>query len=221
MPKSKTEDQVSPPAKADAKFQRDLSVENKIIDATVKCFQRFGINKTSMEDIAKVAKLSRPTIYRYFPSRHHLAVEVLVREVHDHTRLVLPLLEEHKYPPTAMVESIVFAVSAAREHPYTSIVVSDAGNELLSRVAGADTAMLAAMSEIWLPSLNSWRENGYLRAEIKLEDLLLWITFYMHSTLGKGFVAMTPNRMRRMLRTLVIPAVFDFDRLKQDFPDEQ
>jgi AcrR family transcriptional regulator len=205
----------------ESKFQRDPGVEDRIIDATVKCFQRFGINKTSMEDIAKVAKVSRPTIYRYFPSRHHLAVEVLIREVRDHTRLVVPLFEEYAYPPTAMVEGIVFAVSAAREHPYTSIVVTDAGTELLSRVGGADTAMLSAMSEMWLPSLTKWREKGYLRKEVKLEDLLLWITFYMHSTLGKGFVAMTPDRMRRMLRTLVIPAVFDFERLHKDFPKEK
>ena len=32
-------------------FRRNISVEAKIIDATVKCFQRFGINNTSMDDI--------------------------------------------------------------------------------------------------------------------------------------------------------------------------
>src|SRR3546814_19442189 len=70
-------------------FRRDVRVEDKIIDATVKCFERYGIQKTSMDDIAKIAKISRPTIYRYFPSRHHLAVEVLVREIRDHIRIVI------------------------------------------------------------------------------------------------------------------------------------
>lgn len=201
-------------------FGRDMSVEDKIIDATVKCFNRYGINKTSMDDIAKMAKVSRPTIYRYFPSRHHLAVEVLVREIRDHTRVLGPLFKEYKYPPRAMVEGIIFAVSTAQEHPYTKIILSDEGSELLSKVAGSDQALLEAMSEMWLPPLTRWREEGYLRPGIRLDDLTLWITFYMHNTLGKAdFMSITPERMRRMLETLLVPAVFDMDKLKQDFPD--
>src|SRR3546814_2891267 len=87
-------------------FRRDVRVEDKIIDATVKCFERYGIQKTSMDDIAKIAKISRPTIYRYFPSRHHLAVEVLVREIRDHIRIVIPILREEPYPPKAMIDAI-------------------------------------------------------------------------------------------------------------------
>lgn len=195
-------------------------VEDKIVDATIKCFRRFGINKTSMDDIAKAARLSRPTIYRYFPSRNHLAVEVLVREVRDHTRLVVPLLKEHRFPPRAMVEGIVFAIATAKEHPYTSIIVSDEGAELLAKVAGSDEATLAAMSELWLPSLTRWRESGYLRPELKMDDVLLWITLYMHTSLGKSFVKLTEERMRRMIETLVVPAIFDLEALRKDFPDE-
>lgn len=201
-------------------FQRDQRVEDRIIDATVKCFERFGIGKTSMEDIAKLAKLSRPTIYRYFPSRHHLAVEVLVREVRDHTAIVAPLLDETPYPPRALVEGILLAVSTAREHPYTGILVSDAGSELLSRVGGSDRAMLKAMAEMWLPAIQRWRKGGWLRTGINLDDLLLWITLFMHTTLGKGFTALSAERMRRILNTLVVPAVFNLEKLKKDFPRE-
>lgn len=201
-------------------FRRDIRIEDRIIDATVKCFQRFGINKTSMDDIAKVAKVSRPTIYRYFPSRHHLAVEVLVREVRDHTRLVTPVLRETPYPPTALIEGIVLAVSTAREHPYTQIVLSDAGAELLAKVPGTEQALLDAMGEQWLPSLTRWREAGYLKPSVRLDDLLLWITFYMNASIGKAnFMAITEDRMRRMLETLLVPSVFDFTKLAADFPD--
>lgn len=207
-------------SKLDSVAGHDERVEDKIIDATVKCFRRFGINKTSMDDIAKAAKLSRPTIYRYFPSRHHLAVEVLVREVRDHTRLVVPILKEHRYPPRALVEGIMFDLATAKDHPYTSIIVSDAGSELLAKVSGSDETMLAAMSEQWLPSLTRWREDGYLRPELKMDDVLLWITLYMHTSLGKSFVAMNDERMRRLLNTLVVPALFDLEKLRKDFPDE-
>lgn len=219
--RTRRSDALPRPSAKDAGSERDKSVEDRIIAATVKCFQRFGLGKTSMDDIAKVAKMSRPTIYRYFPSRHHLAVEVLVREVRDHTRLVLPVLDQHPFPPKAMIEGIVFAVSSARDHPYTNIIVNDAGTELFSRVPGADRAMLDAMSEMWLPKLEHWRSLGYLRDNLRLDDTLLWITLYMHTSLSKAFGAVSPERMRRMLATLVIPAIFDLDRLRTAFPDAE
>ncbi len=203
-----------------ATFQRDVRLEDKIIDATVKCFQRFGIAKTSMDDIAKVAKLSRPTIYRYFASRNHLVIEVLVREIRDHTRLVVPAMRDYPYPPKAIVEGVVFAVSTAREHPYTKIVTSDAGLELMARVPGSHQILLDAMSELWLPSLTRWREAGYIRDDVKLEDLVLWLTFFMYSTLRDGsFMAITLDRVRRMMETMLVPSIFDFKKLKADFPD--
>lgn len=206
--------------KAAPSFSRDAALENRIVEATVKCFHRYGILKTSMDDIAKTAKISRPTIYRYFPSRHHLAVEVLVREVRDHIRITMPILREETYPPKAMVDAIVMAVSTSRDHPYTRIVTSDAGSDLLSRVPGGDQAVLDAMGEMWLTFFNRWREQGYIRSSVRLDDLLLWVTYYMYTTVGKAeFLSITDDRMRRMLETLLVPSVFDFDRLAEDFPN--
>lgn len=199
---------------------RDRRPEDIIIDATVECFGRFGIRKTSMEDIADAAKLSRPTIYRYFPTRKHLILEVLVREVRDHTRLVLPVIRQHRYPPRALIEGIVFDIETARRHPYTNIIVSEEGNELLSTVAGSDIALLDAMSEQWLPALTRWREDGYLRADLKMEDVIFWITLFIHNALVPGWLSVPGSRVRRMLATLVAPAIFDLERLGEDFPDE-
>lgn len=198
----------------------DKRPEDIIIDATVECFSRFGIRKTSMEDIAEVAQLSRPTIYRYFPTRKHLIVEVLVREVRDHTRLVLPVIRQHKYPPRALIEGITFDIATAQRHPYTSIIVSEAGSELLSKVSGSDEILLEAMSEQWLPALTRWREDGYLRANLKMDDVVLWITLFIHNALGPSWISVPKARMRRMLATLVAPALFDMDKLREDFPKE-
>src|SRR3546814_11473651 len=87
-----------------------------------KYFERYEIQKTSMDDIAKIAKISRPTIYRYFPSRHHLAVEVLVREIRDHIRIVIPILRDDPYPPKAMLDAIIMAISTAREQDRKRVV---------------------------------------------------------------------------------------------------
>lgn len=76
-------------------------------------------------------------------------------------------------------------------------------------------ALVEAMSRCGLPSLSHWREEGDIRLRIKLDDLLSWITFYMHNNLGKvDFMAISAEYMRRMLNTLLVQAVFDMEKLE-------
>ncbi|KTC83144.1 TetR/AcrR family transcriptional regulator [Legionella cincinnatiensis] len=48
-----------------------------ILKAALKCFLQFGYNKTSMEDVAKEAHLSRPLIYLKFKNKEELYIEVI------------------------------------------------------------------------------------------------------------------------------------------------
>lgn len=59
--------------KDDSAFPRDLTAraagstsKDRIVDAAYKCFNKYGIRKTTIEDIAEHAKVARPTFYTYF-----------------------------------------------------------------------------------------------------------------------------------------------------------
>ena len=41
-------------------------VRERLLDAAEGCLQQFGPQKTSMEDVARAAGMSRATVYRYF-----------------------------------------------------------------------------------------------------------------------------------------------------------
>lgn len=43
------------------------------------CFERFGITKTTMEDVARAAKMSRATVYRHFSDRESLILASVTR----------------------------------------------------------------------------------------------------------------------------------------------
>ncbi len=53
----------------------------KIIAVAKELFTRFGYRKTSMEEVARAAGLTKPTIYAYFPSKEDLMLEVVRSEV--------------------------------------------------------------------------------------------------------------------------------------------
>jgi AcrR family transcriptional regulator len=54
-----------------------------ILDAAKKMFGRYGVEKTSMDEIARMARVAKATIYNYFGSKDRVYMEVLRREVHE------------------------------------------------------------------------------------------------------------------------------------------
>jgi TetR/AcrR family transcriptional regulator, transcriptional repressor of aconitase len=51
---------------------RDAARRRVILDAARECFLKFGYAKSSLEDIAKQAAISRPLIYRKFKSKEEI-----------------------------------------------------------------------------------------------------------------------------------------------------
>src|SRR4051795_5041330 len=46
---------------------RVATQEQRVIDAALRCIARWGIGKTTLDDVAREASCSRATIYRLFP----------------------------------------------------------------------------------------------------------------------------------------------------------
>jgi len=59
--------------KVEEKKERILSVAQKI-------FARFGIQKTTMDEIAKMARMGKATLYYYFKSKEEIFAEVIRKE---------------------------------------------------------------------------------------------------------------------------------------------
>ncbi len=51
----------------------------RILDAGEQCIHRFGIRRTSMGEVARVGKLSRGSIYRYFTDKDSLVEGIFRR----------------------------------------------------------------------------------------------------------------------------------------------
>ena len=70
------------------KYQIDEQREN-ILAAAEMLFLRDGLENTSMIDIARQAGITRATLYRYFPNRDEIAVEIQIRMM-EKIRSMLP-----------------------------------------------------------------------------------------------------------------------------------
>ena len=48
---------------------RLLAVDNRerVVESAERCFAQYGVAKTTVEDVARLAGVSRASVYRYFP----------------------------------------------------------------------------------------------------------------------------------------------------------
>jgi AcrR family transcriptional regulator len=53
--------------------------EERIVDAALRCFGRWGVAKTTLDDVAREAGYSRATVYRFFPGGKEGLLEGVVR----------------------------------------------------------------------------------------------------------------------------------------------
>jgi AcrR family transcriptional regulator len=102
----------------------DASAEG-ILDAALVEFDRYGIRKVTLEDVARQAGVSRTTIYRRFASRDELIAAVMDRE---NARLFADIadeLNEARPQSNYYVEAFTSAILRSRRHRVLNRMITD------------------------------------------------------------------------------------------------
>lgn len=66
-------------AVVDMREPRTRSPEERVVDGALRCFARWGVGKTTLDDIAAAAGCSRATVYRLFPGGKERVLQAVVR----------------------------------------------------------------------------------------------------------------------------------------------
>ena len=120
-----------------------------ILDAALVEFDRHGIRKVALDDVARRAGVSRTTIYRRFTNRDDLVAAVMDRE---NARLFTDIAEELKTArpqSNIYVEAFTSAILRTRRHRVLNRIITDepalslelAGRHYQSAVARIEAAL--------------------------------------------------------------------------------
>ena len=66
---------------SDNVFDKQLDRQSMIMDAGFEVFLNYGFKRTSMDDIAKVAEISRPALYKSFGNKSEIFRALIVRQM--------------------------------------------------------------------------------------------------------------------------------------------
>jgi len=69
-----------------------------ILDTAKKMFARYGLQKTSLEEMARMARVAKATLYNYFENKNEVYLEVLRREIADVIKQVSLSVEQEVSP---------------------------------------------------------------------------------------------------------------------------
>ena len=116
----------------------DPGVEQRVVDATLRCIGRWGVTKTTLDDVAREAGCSRATVYRAFPGGKDAVLAAVVTS--ELARLVQGLhaaLDDADGLEDLVVRGVTHAARTLRGHAALRYLLAHEPEVILPRVAFA------------------------------------------------------------------------------------
>src|SRR3546814_1855997 len=121
---------------------------DRLIDAAETCFTRFGVAKTTLEDIATEAGVSRATVYRYFEGgRDEIILGVVLREGREFLAALGRRVQREETLGDAIVEGVLYPVAAVRKNEPLALLFAPEVAGHTTSIAGASTALYELTQE--------------------------------------------------------------------------
>jgi len=179
----------------------------RVLDAALRCISRWGLAKTTVDDVAREAGVGRATLYRLFPGgREALLDAVVSREV---ARAVGRL--EAGARRSAALEDVIVAwlvdvATTLAGHPALQFLLAHEPESVLPQLAfGRCNALLDRAATLTGPLLARWVPNPEQQARAAE-----WVTRVVLSyTLAPSPDAdlRDPASARRFARTFILPGL--------------
>ena len=185
-----------------------MAGRERVLDATESCLQRFGLAKTTVEDVARASGLSRATVYRQFRNRDALLLAVAARDADRVASQAERYLRRFEDVGSWIVEGMLFCLREIPKRPVLSQFLAPQELGAASRMLLTSDRMLAIGAEILRPMFEPARNEGQLREHLELDSLMEWVLRILMSYLAvPGPPARTEDDLRRLFRGMLLPAV--------------
>jgi AcrR family transcriptional regulator len=155
----------------------------RILEAAVACVERWGLAKTSIEDVATEAGLSRATVYRYFSGgRDELVTETIAWEVGEFLGRLAEAVEPELGLEDKLVRGLVFGHQAIHDHLLLQRVLSTEADLFLVDFQPT----LPVMSDLVQTEARRLLGEEHLQPGIDVEEAAGYLTGLFLSYLGSS-----------------------------------
>lgn len=171
------------------------------LDAAARCFERYGIKRTTVPDAASEAGVSRATFYRRVGTIEETARMLLVREVHRLLTTVTPELDDLDCAED-LVGIVSRVVGFVRDHPVFEKVLADEVDLVGPFVVEELPRLMGRVADVVAPLLSGAMERGTL-ASTDPRVLAEWLV----RTTVSVVLAPPPSDVEAFLEPILLPAL--------------
>lgn len=188
----------------------DPALRERLLEAAYTCVARFGMGKTTIDDVVKESSVSRATIYRAFPGgKDELMREVVAWEM---GRFFGSLAEAVAGAPdfaTLVEEGLVFAHRAVVEHEVLQKVLVTEPERLLPLLTTETHRPLVFITGYLVPFLEREEREGRVWPGLDLERAADYVARMLLSLIGSPgqWDLDDPVQVHELVRTELLAGV--------------
>lgn len=183
-------------------------VRERLLDAAEGCLEQFGPQKTSMEDVARAAGMSRATVYRYFENRDALLLGVASRQATALAGEATTYLAQFDNISDWLVEGLLFTLRELPKRPVFASLVTSLDASAASNLLLGSSGLIQIGVKVLHPMFGNAKEQGLLREGVDIDMLIEWLLRVLWTYLNAPSQAATDeDGMRKLFHMMLIPAV--------------
>jgi AcrR family transcriptional regulator len=185
--------------------QRSLH-ELRVVDATLRCVARWGVAKTTLDDVAREAEWSRATVYRLFPGGKDAVLETVVAVELER---LFAALHDRLTAATDLEDLLVAGMSEAgariTRHPALRFLVAHEPEVILPQISFARAErVLARAASFASPYLAQWLSPEEAN---RVGEWVTRIVISYAASPSAGVDIADPASVRRLVRSFVLPGI--------------
>lgn len=152
-------------------------LKRKIIDRGKDCFARYGVKKTSIEDLTRDLGIAKSSFYSFFNSKEDLFIQIFKdeRETLKDSLLENSFLKYRMEPDKAVRAYLNYLLNTVNNHPiwkkvfvereYTELTLFPSSKEKIKEIHNENVAMILPFFEEWANAGLLIDKNAKLLAE--------------------------------------------------------
>lgn len=146
------------------------TVRGRVLEGMLGCVGRFGLAKTTVDDVARLSGVSRATIYRYFPGgKDQLVHDLVAWEMGRFFRRLGEAVAAAPDLATLVEEALMYARRALLEHEVLQRVLVTEPDRLLPLTTLEAGRVLPLIAGFLVPYIEREARAGRLRTGVDVD----------------------------------------------------
>ena len=178
------------------------ATEESILDAANRCVARFGIRRTTVEDVAREAGVSRGSVYRYFKDKEAIVRAVVLRNMGAFFDDLRRRLDRKPSFEAKLAEAAVMARGYRETDPIYAGLAATEPETLAVLLTTRAEDFVRACIDFLIPYIAEAKASGELRGDLDEKRAAEWcvrMILSLITTPSPMFDVEDPVQVRRFI----------------------